>query len=170
MRKITTVLSAAMVSVAFSSAAIADGHAAGEEGMHHGSMNMPPECEVAVTMIEEAGLDPMEMGQMMMKAGPEGDPVAGLADAMDGDMGAAEQLMADLEATGTSPEDCGMMPPGMGHGTGPEGMDYDPASMGPEGMDHGGMGPEGMDHSGMGPEGTDHGGMGPEGMGPDGMQ
>ena len=140
MKKITTMLSAAMMSVAFASAAIADGHAAGEKGMHHGPMTMPAECEVAAAMIEEAGLDPMAMGKVMMEAGPDGDPAAGLADAMGGDMGAAEQLMADLEATGTSPETCGMMPPGMDHG--PEGMDH-----GPEGMDHG---PEGMDH---GPEG-----------------
>ena len=142
MKKITTVLSAAMMSVAFASAAIADGHAAGEKGMHHGPMTMPAECEVAAAMIEEAGLDPMAMGEVMMEA----DPAAGLADAMGGDMGAAEQLMADLEATGTSPETCGMMSHGMDHA--PEGMDH-----GPEGMDHG---PEGMDH-------------GPEGM-PEGMQ
>ena len=129
MKKITTVLSAAMMSVAFASAAIADGH----------PMTMPAECEVVATMIEEAGLDPMAMAEVMMEAGPDGDPAAGLADAMGGDMGAAEQLMADLEATGTSAEMCGMMPPG---------MDQGPGSMGPEGMDHGpgGMGPEGMDH------------------------
>ena len=145
MKKITTMLSAAMMSIAFASAAIADGHAAGEKGMHHGPMSMPAECEVAAAMIEEAGLDPAVLAEMMMNAGPDGDPAAGLADAMGGDMRGAEQLMADLEATGSSPETCGMMPPGMHHG---------PGKMGPEGMDHG---PEGMmDH---GP-----GGMGPEGM------
>jgi hypothetical protein len=138
MKKITTVLGVAMMSVAFASAAIADGHARSKDGMHHGpsTMPMPPECEVAATMIKEAGLDPMAMGMMMMEAGPEGDPAMGLADAMGGDMGAAEQLMADLEATGTSMDMCGMMPPGMDHG---------PGGMGPEGMDHGpgGMGSKG---------------------------
>ena len=54
-------------------------------------------------------------------------------------MGAAEQLMADLEATGTSPETCGMMSHGMDDA--PEGMDH-----GPAGMDHG---PEGMGSEGM---------------------
>ena len=120
MKKVTTVLSFAMLAVAFSSAAMADGHMAGKMSMD----SMPPECMTAMALIEDAGFTP----GMMPDELPEG-------------------LMNDLEATGTSPEDCGMMPPG--------------------GMDHGDMGPGGMDHGDMGPGGMDHG---PEGMGPGGKQ
>jgi hypothetical protein len=144
MKKVTTVLSFAMLAVAFSSAAMADGHMAGKMSMD----SMPPECMTAMALIEDAGFTP----GMMPDELPEG-------------------LMNDLEATGTSPEDCGMMPPGgMDHGDmGPGGMDH--GDMGPGGMDHGDMGPGGMDHGDMGPGGMDHGDMGPGGMdhGPEGM-
>ena len=127
MKKVTTVLSCAMLAVAFSSAAMADGHMGGEMSMD----NMPPECMTAMALIEDAGFTPGTM--------PDELP---------------EDLMNDLEATGASPEDCGMMPPG--------GMDHEDMGPGPDGMNHEDMGPgpDGMDHEDMGP--------GPDGMPPTG--
>ena len=116
MKKVTTVLSCAMLAVAFSSAAMADGHMGGEMSMD----NMPPECMTAMALIEDAGFTPGTM--------PDELP---------------EDLMNDLEATGASPEDCGMMPPG--------GMDHEDMGPGPDGMPPTGAPPMG---DGMPPTGA----------------
>ena len=116
MKKVTTVLSCAMLAVAFSSAAMADGHMGGEMSMD----NMPPECMAAMALIEDAGFTPGTMpGEL------------------------PEDLMNDLEATGASPEDCGMMPPG--------GMDQEDMGPGPDGMPPTGAPPMG---DGMPPTGA----------------
>lgn len=59
-------------------------------------------CDMAAGMITKAGLDPSVMVEMESSE----DPAAALAEAMGGDMAAAEVLLAALEATGSRSETC----------------------------------------------------------------
>jgi hypothetical protein len=99
----------------------------GPDGMDHGNMGPdgmpmtmavdPAACEAATTMIIDAGIDPRELAEMFMSAGPAGpesDPMPKLADTyFDGDIEAAIALMDGLSQTNTDPVMCGHIEPPM---------------------------------------------------------
>ena len=99
----------------------------GPDGMDHGNMGPdgmpmtmavdPAACEAATTMIIDAGIDPRELAEMFMPAGPAGpesDPMPKLADTyFDGDIEAAIALMDGLSQTNTDPVMCGHIEPPM---------------------------------------------------------
>ncbi len=64
----------------------------------------PAACEAATAMITDAGIDPRELAELVMSAGPESDPMPKLADAhFDGDIEAAIALMDGLSQTDPDP-------------------------------------------------------------------
>ena len=74
----------------------------------------PAACEAATATITEAGIDPRELADMFMFAGPESDPMPKLADAhFDADIEAAIALMDGLSQTNTDPVMCGHIEPPM---------------------------------------------------------
>jgi|TARA_B110001450_G_C17596984_1_gene471276 hypothetical protein len=82
------------------------------EGMPMTMAVDPAACEAATAMITDAGIDPRELAELVMSAGPESDPMPKLADAhFDGDIEAAIALMDGLSQTDTDPVRCGHIEP-----------------------------------------------------------